>query len=151
MASRYQTTLTVARASSYLLLGVLTLACVVPFYLMVISSTRTNNEIMAGVSFLPGNSLKANFDTLTLGLLDEAKKNGIVLGYNYPGDPWYGDAYKLLTSKGLRPAVEPKANGKRGFFHVPFTKDKRETIKPPAATAPPPATVAEKPAEPNKN
>ena len=45
---------------------------------------------------------------LTLGLMDEAKQNGAVLGYNYPGDPWYADAYKLLTSKGLRPAVEPE-------------------------------------------
>ena len=26
---------------------------------------------------------------LTLGLLDEAKKNGAVLGYNFPGDGWY--------------------------------------------------------------
>jgi len=45
---------------------------------------------------------------ITLGLMDEAKRNGAVLGYNYPGDPWYADAYKLLTSKGYRPAVEPK-------------------------------------------
>lgn len=81
---------------------------------------------------------------LTVGLIEEAKRNGAVLGYNYPGDPWYSDAYKLLTSKGLRPAVEPKAGAKRGFFHIPFTKDKRETIKPPAA-------VAAAPAEPNKN
>jgi outer membrane protein assembly factor BamD len=86
---------------------------------------------------------------LTVGLLEEAKRNGAVLGYNYPGDPWYADAYKLLTSKGLRPAVEPKANAKRGFFHIPFRKDKGRTIKPPAA--PPPATVAGTPAEPNKN
>ena len=46
---------------------------------------------------------------LTLGLMDEAKKDGAVLGYNYPGDRWYADAYELLTSKGLRPEVEPKA------------------------------------------
>ena len=44
---------------------------------------------------------------LTLGLLDEAKRNAAVLGANFPGDRWYADAYKLMTSKGLRPAVEP--------------------------------------------
>jgi outer membrane protein assembly factor BamD len=66
---------------------------------------------------------------LTIGLLDEAKRNGAVLGYNYPGDPWYGSAYKLLTSKGLRPAVEPKAGG--GLFKMPFVKDKSKTAKPP--------------------
>ena len=80
---------------------------------------------------------------LTVGLVEEAKRNGAVLGYNYPGDPWYNDAYKLLTSKGLRPAVEPKAGAKRGFFHVPFRKDKRETIAPPGAA--PASTAAAEP------
>ncbi len=46
---------------------------------------------------------------LSLGLKDEAVKDGAVLGYNYPGDRWYADAYGLLTAKGLKPAVEPKA------------------------------------------
>ncbi len=45
---------------------------------------------------------------LTLGLTDEAKRDGAVLGYNYPGDRWYGDAYALLTSKGLKPTIPPK-------------------------------------------
>ena len=66
---------------------------------------------------------------LTLGLLDEARRNGAVLGYNYPGDPWYGDAYKLLTSKGLRPAVEPKSGG--GLIKIPFRKNKNQTVPPP--------------------
>ncbi|WP_174302151.1 outer membrane protein assembly factor BamD [Caulobacter sp. S45] len=50
---------------------------------------------------------------LTLGLRDEATKDGAVLGYNFPGDPWYSRAYSLLTSKGLRPSAppKPKANG----------------------------------------
>jgi outer membrane protein assembly factor BamD len=30
------------------------------------------------------------------------------LGYNYPGDRWYYDAYNLLTSKGLKPMIPPK-------------------------------------------
>jgi outer membrane protein assembly factor BamD len=46
---------------------------------------------------------------LTLGLRDEATKDGAVLGYNYPGDKWYTKAYGLLTSKGLRPSAPPKA------------------------------------------
>jgi outer membrane protein assembly factor BamD len=79
---------------------------------------------------------------LTLGLLDEAKKNGAVLGYNDPGDGWYADAYKLLTSKGLRPAVEPSGEGKKGFFHIPFTKDKSTTVKPPAAGMSPAQAMA---------
>jgi len=45
---------------------------------------------------------------LALGLTEEAKKDGAVLGYNFPGDRWYSEAYALLTSKGLRPLVPPK-------------------------------------------
>ncbi len=69
---------------------------------------------------------------LTLGLVEEAKRNGAVLGFNYPGDSWYADAYALLTDKGLRPLTEP--TGKRGGLlrHLPFQKDKAATIKPPA-------------------
>ncbi len=71
---------------------------------------------------------------LTLGLLDEAKRNGAVLGYNYPGDVWYSDAYRLLTSKGLKPSIEPKAGGKRGLLRLPFRKDKNDTVRPPVTS-----------------
>jgi outer membrane protein assembly factor BamD len=37
---------------------------------------------------------------LALGLTQEAKKNAAVLGYNYPGSHWYGDAYALVTGNG---------------------------------------------------
>ena len=80
---------------------------------------------------------------LTLGLIEEAKRNGAVLGYNYPGDPWYAEAYKLLTSKGYRPAVEPKVGGRRGILHIPFIHRKSTTVAPPAAA---PATTAQNPA-----
>jgi outer membrane protein assembly factor BamD len=72
---------------------------------------------------------------LTLGLVDEAKRNGAVLGYNYPGDQWYEDAYKLLTSNGLRPAVIPTPKSRRAIFHKPLDHDKTLTIKPPLTTA----------------
>jgi outer membrane protein assembly factor BamD len=51
---------------------------------------------------------------LTVGLIQEATRNGAVLGANYAGDPWYADAYRLLTDKGLRPQVEP--GQRRGLF-----------------------------------
>jgi outer membrane protein assembly factor BamD len=34
---------------------------------------------------------------IALGLAGEAKENAAVLGYNYPGSRWYGDAYALVT------------------------------------------------------
>ena len=80
---------------------------------------------------------------LTIGLVEEAKRNGSVLGYNYPGDPWYADAYKLLTAKGYRPAVEPKAGSKRGLMHIPFIHRKADTVAPPAAEAAPAAETTE--------
>ena len=69
---------------------------------------------------------------LTVGLVGEAQKNGAVLGYNYPGDPWYQAAYGLLTSKGYRPAVAPNSGGHRGP-HFPFFghHDKSGTLPPP--------------------
>ncbi len=48
---------------------------------------------------------------LTLGLVDEAKRNAAVLGYNFPGEPWYADAYHLMESKGMRPDVLPTGTG----------------------------------------
>jgi outer membrane protein assembly factor BamD len=35
---------------------------------------------------------------LALGLTKEGKENAAVLGYNYPGSHWYGDAYALVTN-----------------------------------------------------
>lgn len=50
---------------------------------------------------------------LTLGLTDDAKRNGAVLGYNYGGDVWYRDAYRLLAKRGLQPDVRPNKHAKR--------------------------------------
>jgi len=45
---------------------------------------------------------------LGLGLREEAVRNGAVLGHNYPGSPWYAEAYALLTERGERPEVQPE-------------------------------------------
>ncbi|SFJ80094.1 outer membrane protein assembly factor BamD [Caulobacter sp. UNC279MFTsu5.1] len=91
---------------------------------------------------------------LTLGLLDEAKRNGAVLGYNFPGDPWYAEAYKLLTANNLKPAVEPLKAGNKKNFLDRLTHDKDKTLAPPAAATPAdgaPTTAGEtKPAAPAK-
>ena len=71
---------------------------------------------------------------LTLGLLDEAKRNGAVLGYNFPGDPWYSEAYKLLTNNNLRPAVEPLKAGNKKNLLDRLIQDKNATLAPPGET-----------------
>lgn len=40
---------------------------------------------------------------LAMGLRDEARKTAAVLGYNFPGSPWYQDSYALLV-EGAKPA-----------------------------------------------
>jgi len=79
---------------------------------------------------------------LTLGLTDEARRNGAVLGANYPNDQWYHDAYRLLTNSGLQPAAEPRSPGSRPSF-LQRLMGKEATLPPPAAdTAAPAATIA---------
>lgn len=46
---------------------------------------------------------------LGLGLKDEATRNAAVLGFNYPGSPWYAEAYALLQENGVRAETEPTA------------------------------------------
>ena len=56
---------------------------------------------------------------LTLGLTEEAQRNAAVLGYNYPGDRWYLDAYNLMSGKGLRPQVVPVKVKRPGGIRLP--------------------------------
>lgn len=63
----------------YIALIILALACLLPFWLMMVNSTRSGVEITHSFSFLPGHSLKDNwivlFDyvNLFLGLLNSLK------------------------------------------------------------------------------
>ena len=53
---------------------------------------------------------------LSLGLKEEAVRNGAVLGHNFPGSPWYAEAYALLTEEGARPEVEPEGGRRENWF-----------------------------------
>ncbi len=44
-----------------------------------------------------------------LGVYNEAKNAAAVLGANYPGSPWYQDAYKLLEEHGMKPEVDDRS------------------------------------------
>jgi outer membrane protein assembly factor BamD len=82
---------------------------------------------------------------LTLGLTSEAVKDGAVLGYNYPGDIWYTDAYKLLTSKGLRPTILPGGARPPLSSFLPFGRHKETTVAPPAVDVVAGAAVTQAP------
>jgi len=74
---------------------------------------------------------------LTVGLTGEAQRTGAVLGFNYPGDRWYQDAYNLLTNRGLRPTAAPQPHGRRGPHFPFFGRHKETTLPPPGEGAPP--------------
>jgi multiple sugar transport system permease protein len=48
----------------YFLLILLSVICIIPFYIMIINSTRTNAQISVAVSFLPGTNLIQNIKSL---------------------------------------------------------------------------------------
>jgi len=74
---------------------------------------------------------------ITLGLFDEAKRNAAVLGANYQGSAWYADAYKLMNSHGLRPAVAPE--GKRSILEKLGGKKENDAPPKPTGALPPPS------------
>jgi outer membrane protein assembly factor BamD len=48
---------------------------------------------------------------LTLGMVDEARRTAAVLGYNYPGSPWYESSYDDLVKVGQAKPVPTAAAG----------------------------------------
>jgi outer membrane protein assembly factor BamD len=53
---------------------------------------------------------------LILGLRTEAKRTAAVLGYNYPGSPWYEDSYNQLFDDGLVTQPGAPRAPEPGFF-----------------------------------
>ncbi|MFT4144713.1 MAG: carbohydrate ABC transporter permease [Mobilitalea sp.] len=49
----------------YLGLAILALTCLLPFVLMMVNSTRSGLEIMTSFTFIPGNALKDNWETVS--------------------------------------------------------------------------------------
>lgn len=72
---------------------------------------------------------------LTLGLTNEAQRNAAVLGYNYPGDGWYSDAYAMMSGKGLQPVVAPTGAKHHGAIRLPTLRlpGFGKALKPPTA------------------
>lgn len=53
------------KSSIYVFLIFLAILCMVPFYMMLINSTRDGLDIMKGFTLLPGESLKENWDSMS--------------------------------------------------------------------------------------
>ncbi len=70
-----------------------------------------NNEAFQRTSHTPEALYRLVEVNLSLGLTEEATRNAAVLGHNYPGSPWYAEAYALLNERGQGLDVKPQ--GKR--------------------------------------
>lgn len=57
---------------------------------------------------------------LRLGLTTEARRTAAVLGYNYPGSPWYEDSYKNLADNSMAAPYTGTAPKTGGFFSRTF-------------------------------
>lgn len=53
---------------------------------------------------------------LRLGMRDQAMRTAAVLGYNYPGSPWYADTYADLYNVGLIKGLPPPRGSGHGLF-----------------------------------
>ena len=53
------------KAIIYIALIALTIACIIPFLMMIINATRSNEEVLSGFSLIPGNSLAENYAALS--------------------------------------------------------------------------------------
>lgn len=64
MSNSAKTKTVIIKSLLYLGMIVLAALCVVPFWLMLVNSTRSGNEIMTSFSMLPGSSLIDNWNAV---------------------------------------------------------------------------------------
>ncbi|QUS35020.1 outer membrane protein assembly factor BamD [Falsirhodobacter algicola] len=74
-------------------------------YTAAISRFRAVVEQYQTTSQTPEALLRLVESYLALGLTAEAQTAGAILGYNYQASPFYDDAHRLLTGRGLNPDV----------------------------------------------
>jgi outer membrane protein assembly factor BamD len=72
-------------------------------YLAAIGRFRSVIEQFQVTSHVPEALHRLTECYLGLGVKEEAQTAAAVLGYNYPGSPWYLDSYALLEGVDLRP------------------------------------------------
>lgn len=72
-------------------------------YIAAIGRFRTVVDKYQSTSHVPEALERLVECYVALGITDEAKATGAVLGYNFPGSDWYADAYSLLVKNNLTP------------------------------------------------
>ncbi|WP_418268892.1 outer membrane protein assembly factor BamD [Ketogulonicigenium robustum] len=74
-------------------------------YTAAINRFRVVVEQFQTTTYTPEALMRLVESYLALGLNDEARSAGAILGYNFQSTPWYADAYALLQGHGL--SAEP--------------------------------------------
>ncbi|OCX66049.1 competence protein ComL [Thioclava sp. SK-1] len=72
-------------------------------YTAAINRFRVVVEQFQTTTHTPEALLRLTEAYLALGITDEAQSAAAILGHNFQSSPFYEDAYKLLTAKGLTP------------------------------------------------
>jgi outer membrane protein assembly factor BamD len=78
-------------------------------YLAAINRFRTVVDKYQTTSHAPEALERITEAYLALGIVKEAQTSAAVLGFNYPGNEWYMDAYNLLTDKNLAPSEDKES------------------------------------------
>ncbi len=58
--------LQLTRLIFYVILILLTISCIVPFYILMINGSRTNEQINLGITFIPGSNVIGNLKTILI-------------------------------------------------------------------------------------
>src|SRR5690348_15869300 len=69
------------------------------YYLAALNRFKTVVDKYQTTTHIPEALERLTECYLALGLKDEAKRTAAVLGYNYPGSPWYAATYTLVTGQ----------------------------------------------------
>ncbi|PFA68326.1 sugar ABC transporter permease [Bacillus sp. AFS015802] len=62
--SRLKTRITIVKSIIYTLLVVMAIVCFIPFLMMLVNATRSNEAILSGFTLVPGSSLVENYTTM---------------------------------------------------------------------------------------
>ena len=89
-------------------------------YIAAINRFRTVVEQYNTTSQTPEALHRLVESYLGLGVQSEAKNAAAVLGFNYPGSPWYVDSYALLTGERLGPEIDSESWLSRNFRKVVY-------------------------------
>ncbi|MEL6792813.1 MAG: outer membrane protein assembly factor BamD, partial [Pseudomonadota bacterium] len=90
------------------------------FYTAAINRFRTVVEQFNTTSQTPEALHRLVESYLSLGIENEAQNAAAVLGFNFPGSPWYVESFALLTGERLGPEIDDESWLSRNFRKIVY-------------------------------